>query len=280
MSAQRIDLADLALDVVSVAGIESALDVPAFKVAVDFGRGDDNFARRRHVCLTHAHIDHLGGLAHHVGLRALWRLPAPVYLVPAAIRERVERLLDAWRALQEDALPATVRGVEAGEEVALRPGLVARAFATDHRVPSLGYLFVRRTHRLRRDLEGLPGVVIAAKRRAGEVVEDALEVAELAVAGDTRIDALLAAPEVLRARRLVMEVTFLDDRVDVATARSKGHTHLDELAAHADAFENEALLLCHVSTRYSVADARALVKARLPGRLAERCTVLASDLTH
>jgi ribonuclease Z len=83
---------------------------------------------------------------------------------------------------------------------------------------------------------------------------------------------------VLRARRLVLEVTFLDERVSVADTRVRGHTHLDELAAHAAEFENEALLLCHVSARYGAAEARALVDARLPRSLRERCQLYVGGL--
>ncbi|MEZ6017692.1 MAG: MBL fold metallo-hydrolase [Planctomycetota bacterium] len=277
MTSRSIELAGLALEVISVAGIESALIVPAYKVAVDLGRGGDQVVQRRNVFLTHAHIDHLGGIAHHVGLRALRRLPPPTYFVPAPIAARVERVLDAWRELQEDALPAEVRGLAVNERVTLRKDLEVVTFATDHRVPSLGYHFVERTRRLRRELVGEPGHVLAARRAAGEELEDTHERVELTVAGDSTIDALLASPAALTSKRLVMEVTFLDDRVSVEDARRKGHTHLAEVAQHAHLFENEALLLCHVSTRYSALEARALVEARLPSALFERCTLIAGD---
>lgn len=277
MELQRIDLAGLQLDVVSVAGIESRVDIPAFDVAVDVGRGDVALARRRRVLLTHAHVDHLGGIAAHVGSRALWRLPPPVYFVPEEIRDEVELLLDVWRRLQRDAMPAEVRGVVAGERIPLGRDLDAIPFRTDHRVPSLGYMFVQRTRRLRADRVGLPGHVLATLRRQGVVLEDSTEEVVFAVTGDTCFEALLEVPEVLSAKRLMLEVTFLDERVERASARAKGHTHLDDLVEHAACLQNEALLLCHISTRYSTVEAERIVRERLPADLMERCTVLATD---
>jgi ribonuclease Z len=158
---------------------------------VDFGYGEAVFASTGLVLVTHAHVDHLGGIAHHVALRALRGLPPPRYCAPAAIVPRLERLLDAWRDLQEAPLPARCSGLEPGGEVRLRKDLVVRAFATQHRVPSLGYAFVALHKHLRPELRGLPGHALAALRGRGEVIEDTHEVVELVVAGDTCIDALL-----------------------------------------------------------------------------------------
>ena len=274
MEPQRCDVLGLPLEIVSAAGIASAVHIPRFGACVDFGHGDADLAATGLVFITHAHIDHLGGIAHHVALRALRGLPPPCYYAPLAIQPRLERLLDAWRDLQEAPLPARCIGLEPGGEVSLRKDLTVRAFATTHRVPSLGYAFLSRHKQLRADFVGTPGHVLAALRKRGEVIEDTHDVVELVVAGDTCIDALIAEPLVRAARRLVMEVTFLDERVSVEDCRAKGHPHLDERVAYADEFRQDALVLCHVSARYRPSEARGHFDGRLPRALRERCTLV------
>ena len=64
------------------------------------------------------------------------------------------------------------------------------------------------------------------------------------------------------------------DAVTPADARAWGHTHLDELIAQADAFQNEAVLLIHFSARYRRADIVTALAAKLPPSLAGRVTPL------
>ena len=73
---------------------------------------------------------------------------------------------------------------------------------------------------------------------------------------------------------MILECTFLDDRVSVAECRAKGHVHLDEIVERADLFENEAILLTHFSARYSSTEIVALLDAKLPPALRERVTPL------
>ena len=101
-----------------------------------------------------------------------------------------------------------------------------------------------------------------------------LEVPEVAFCGDTLIDVVEREEVVRKARLLILEVTFLDDRVSVEKARASGHVHLRELAERADLFENEALLLTHFSPRYSREEILIALDRGLPPRLRERATPL------
>jgi ribonuclease Z len=62
--------------------------------------------------------------------------------------------------------------------------------------------------------------------------------------------------------------------VTPAAAREYGHSHLDELIAHADAFQNEAILLIHFSARYRRADIVDALARKLPPSLQGRVTPL------
>lgn len=273
-----LDLSGLLLDGVSIGGFATALDLPAQKVCVDVGRLLDSAVARGTVLITHAHADHVGALAQHVAQRGMRRLEPAVYVVPPGIEGELEELLGVWRRLDHGTLPATILPVAPGEEHVLRRDLVARPFATDHRVVSQGYLLERRGHRLRPEFQGAEGPELARLRAEGVQIDEEAREPLIAITGDTRIEGVLAHPEVLACPRLVLEATFLDDRIDVAGARERGHVHLDEIAAHADAFTCEQLVLCHVSQRHSPEAARRLVDERLPADLAARTTVFPNVL--
>ncbi len=51
-----------------------------------------------------------------------------------------------------------------------------------------------------------------------------------------------------------------------------GHTHIDELVQHAGRFQNEAILLMHISARYSRGQVVRLLDEKLPPELHSRCT--------
>ncbi|MEM9381900.1 MAG: MBL fold metallo-hydrolase [Planctomycetota bacterium] len=269
-----IDLDGLHVDGVSVGGFASTLDLPELKVCVDLGVLLDRCVARDVVLLTHAHADHLGSFAQHVAQRALRGMPPARYVVPPGIEDDVHALLDVWRRLDRGELPAEVLTLAPGDELSLRRDLVVRPFATVHRVPSQGYLFERVAKRLRPAYRGRTEEEIVAARREGAPVDEETRESVLAVTGDTTIAGLVQNPEVLRARRLVVEATFLDDRVSPERAERLGHVHIDHLAAIADDLECRALLVQHVSPRHSRDGALRLVRERLPASLVERTQVM------
>ena len=266
------------MDGVSVGGFASCLDVPEFKVCVDLGVLLDRVVSRDVILVTHAHADHLGSLVQHVAQRGLRGLPPATYIVPPDIVGDVEELLGVWRRLDRGVLRATIRPLAPGEEFTLRRDLVVRPFATVHRVPSQGYLFERVRKRLRDEFKGRSRDDIVALRNDGVDVEEAVREPVLAVTGDTTIEGVLQNPEVLAAPRLVVEATFLDDRVSPEKADRLGHIHLEHIAQAADRFQCRALLLNHVSPRHSARQARQLVAERLPEDLARRTQVMVAGV--
>ncbi|MCX5743038.1 MAG: MBL fold metallo-hydrolase, partial [Proteobacteria bacterium] len=151
-----------------------------------------------------------------------------------------------------------------------RGDLRLRAVRTFHPVPSLGYVIVRRIARLKAELKGLTGPEIAARRRAGEVVSEHDDRLELAYATDTLISALDHAPEMYRARVLIVECTFLDHRKSLEAARAGCHVHLDEIIERAERFENEHIVLMHFSQIYRPDEIAGILDARLPAGLRAR----------
>ncbi|MEC7949100.1 MAG: MBL fold metallo-hydrolase [Myxococcota bacterium] len=269
-----LTLSGIAVDAVSVGGLETCIQLPGLDVAFDMGVCPPRAVARTHVLFTHSHIDHMGAVAAHCATRSLMGMAPPTYAVPAERVDAFHELLSVWRRLDGSALPCTVIPASPGTEVPLGRGRVGRAARSLHRVPCLSWSIWSHKKKLAPAWLGASGREIAAARARGEDVEVRKETCEVAFTGDTLVEAIEREESLRTARLLIMEVTFLDDRVSVAAARDKGHIHLDEVVARADIFANEHILFTHMSARYRQQEAEEILARRLPPSLRERVTLL------
>lgn len=279
MSLNTFTIAGVDLEAVSVGGLETCIQLPSWGLAFDIGRCPPEAVRRERVFLTHAHMDHAGGIAFHAATRDLLGMKPPTYYVPRENAADFEDLFRCWRRLDRSTLPCTLVPVGPGDRIDLGGGRFAVAFRSVHRVPTQGYALGRSSRRLRAALVGLPEGEIRSRRLAGEEVSELHESLEVAFTGDTCIEVVEREAAVRTARLLMMEVTFLDDRVPVAAARGKGHIHLDEVIERAELFENDRLLFTHFSARYSSAEIVEILARRLPPSLRARVTPLLAPQT-
>lgn len=268
-------LAGLTVLARSVGGIETCIELPELKLAFDLGRCPRSAVARPTVLFTHGHMDHLGGVAYHCATRALLGMRPPTYVVPPHAVEPLADLFAAWRRLDETTLEHTVVPLAPGDDLRLTPTLVARPFRSPHSIRCQGYGLWRAKKKLAPRYVGLPREELMDLRdvRGIDITEEVREPI-FAFTGDTRVEVIEREEVVRTARLLVMECTFLDDRVSVADARSTGHVHLDEWVERAELLENEAILLTHFSQRYSPREIVALLDRKLPPALRERVTPL------
>jgi ribonuclease Z len=271
----KLDLAGLAVNAISVGGIETCIEAPELGLAFDIGRCPLSALSRSTVLFTHAHMDHMGGVATHAATRALRGMAPPTYVVPHEYTEAFDELFAVWRKLDRSQLPYQLVPLGPGEDHVLPNGAVARPFRSPHSVPCQGYTIYSIRNKLKPEYGSLSGVEIARLRtQEGAEVTNRIEIPELTFTGDTLIDVVEREEIVRKSRRLVLEVTFLDDRVSVAKARSTGHVHLYEVAERAALFENEAILMTHFSARYKAAEIVKAIEDVLPKDLARRVTPL------
>jgi ribonuclease Z len=170
-------------------------------------------------------------------------------------------------------LPANLVGLVPNQEVELSRELVAKAFATRHTIPALGFLIWERRKKLKPEYHHLAGDEIRDLRLSGVEVSAEIRIPKVAYLGDTAPQGLDACPEAYRAEILIMEMTFVAPGERASVIHKFGHTHLDDIIDRAERFENEVIIASHFSTRLHPDQIQRIIEKRLPESLRGRLKV-------
>lgn len=255
----------------SRAGDGTLLLLPQLGLALDAGRPHRSLPPMPTVCVSHGHMDHLGGVAFWASQRFLNSLgPGTVY-APRAIADDFEQML-ATAARLEGGRPygVTVDRVEPGGRRGLRRDLELEFFATDHWVATLGSSLIWLRRHLRPELASLDETEIARRRTAGEEVTTVDEVRLLSYCADTGPGLFADRPEVTGAEILLLECTFYRDE-DRDRAARFGHLHVEDLLQALPGFSCRHLVLLHPSRRHRLREVDLEIERRV--RPVAPCTV-------
>ncbi len=272
MSPGLFQFGDLSVEGESRAGRETWFRVQPPGIAFDVGRGAPNLAGVADVFLSHGHLDHALGVPFLLSLRSMQGAGETRVHCPRAAAGPLRALVEAAAALENRSYRYRIVPLDPGDRVDLPQELAVEAFATDHVVPSLGYLLIRRKRRLAPAYRGLPGERIAELRRGGAEVAAVEEAPWLAYCGDTGAGVFAAEPRLFDVPVLLLECTFLGDRLRDRGDRY-GHLHLEDLVERERSFRNEAVVLHHLSRRHRPEELAREIADRLPA-LAPRVHLL------
>uniref|UniRef100_K3YUH7 Metallo-beta-lactamase domain-containing protein n=1 Tax=Setaria italica TaxID=4555 RepID=K3YUH7_SETIT len=258
---QRVEIEGYSVEGISIAGHETCVMFPSLNLAFDIGRCPPFAVSQDLLFISHAHMDHIGGLPLYVATRGRRRMRPPTVFIPACLADLVRKLFEVHRAMDQSDLDHKLVPLEVGEEYELGKDLRVRPFKTYH----VGYVIYRLKHKLKDEYAGLPGKELGTLRKSGVEITNTVSTPEIAFTGDTMSDFILDPDnaDVLKAKILVVESTYIDDSKSIEDAREKGHTHLSEIASLSDKLENKAILLNHFSNRYTAEDIDVAIN-RLP----------------
>jgi ribonuclease Z len=263
----------LTIEGYSRAAVQTYWRVLEMKLGFDLGGQPWSFMSTPTWFVSHVHLDHMAALPVLVARRRMMKMEPPTIYLPAEAIEGVEMLLRAVQRLDRGRMPANLVAVDPGDEIEVSRELVVKAFATKHTLPSLGFLVWERRRKLKPEYHALTGEQIRDLRLSGVEVSAEIRIPKVAYMGDTAPQGLDAFPEIYKAQILITEMTFVAPGERASVIHKFGHTHLDDIIARADRFENEVIIASHFSTRLHPDQIQRIVDKRLPESLQGRLKV-------
>lgn len=255
---------------VSVAGRETWFHLPDLSLAFDIGRCPSPLVGVPNVFLSHAHLDHAAGVAFWASQRRLGRIAGGVIRTEPTTVEPWRRILALHEELEGVRYGVSVEPMPPGERVVLRKDLSVVSFRASHRVPTLGFLASEVRHKLLPEWKGKGAEAVREAASGGTGVSREVSIPLVAFCGDTSEGVFRTAPpEVFLARVLLLECSFVEE-ADRHRAGDWGHLHVSEVAENAHRFQNEVVVLTHLTLRTSPETIRREIARRLPASLATR----------
>ncbi len=270
---KTIEHKGLTIEGYSRAAVQSCWRVPELKVGFDLGAQPWDFMGTKTWFVSHTHLDHVAALPVYVARRRMMKMEPPVIYLPEHAVDVVAKLLKLFTRLDRGRLPCELVATKPGDEIELSREHVVTVSATEHTIPSLGYIVWERRRKLKDEYQGLPGHKIRDLRLSGTEVTHETRFPLLAYLGDSTAAGLDNCPAMYQASVLIMEITFVSPRHRPEKVRKFGHIHLDDVVARRDRFKNELILAAHFSTRYHQRQIRSHIERALPDMLDNRLKI-------
>ena len=263
----------------SIAGEQSCVHLPEFDIAFDIGLCPRAALSSNYVALTHGHMDHAAALSYYFSQRSFQGMGTGTVLCPKPLAMPIHRLMEAWVDIEQQRTPYQVIAMEPDQEQEIKNNHYLRAFETVHTVPSLGYTLVEKRSKLRDEYQGLPQEKLVELKKAGQEISQTLMVPLVCYTGDTAWGKHFERDDVLQAKILITECTFIETGHRKRAGIGK-HLHLEHIVDLLERSTAEAVVLTHLSRRSHIGLVRKALDQHVPAEHRHRVYVLMDNRTN
>jgi len=264
---------------ISVAGEQSVVQCPELDVTFDIGSCPKAVLASPLVALTHGHMDHAAALAYYFSQRNFQGMGAGAAVCHPDLKPALENVMKAWVAVEAQRTPHEIIALDHDQQHPIKPAHFLRAFHTNHTVPSMGYVVVEQRSKLRDEYVGLPQEKLKELKQAGTEITRQLAVPLVCYTGDTAWGKHFERDDVLHAKVLITECTFLEPG-HRSRANVGKHLHLNHIVQLLEASSAEHIVLTHLSRRTNMRDVRNAIHKAVPEDQLHRLHLLMDHRTN
>lgn len=255
---------DLVVEGYSRAAVQSYWRIDQLHLGFDLGAHPWDFMGVPNWFISHTHLDHIAAIPAYVARRRMMKMEPPTIYLPEGAVAAVHHMLRSFVPLDRGRLPCQLIGVVDGDELELSRETVVTVHQTKHTIPSVGYVVWERRKKLKPEFAHLTGEQIRDIRLAGIEVSAEIRVPKIGYTGDTTPWGLDNNPIFFETEILISEMTFVSPDHQSHLTHKHGHMHLDDYVARKDRFQNQAIVVGHLSTRYNEHEAMNFIERKFP----------------
>ena len=258
---------------ISVAGEQTAVQVPELDVTFDIGLCPRFALASPYVALSHAHMDHVAGLPYYFSQRMFQKMGVGTCVCHPELHEPLTRMMRSWIDLEQQRTEHRIVPLRDGEQIEVKNDIFLRAVEVSHTVPAMGYVLIEKRSKLRDEFADVPQNRLRELKQQGVEITRTMEIPLVAYTGDTEFGPFLFRDEFATAKIVISECTFCEPG-QMERASVGKHLHLEHISKLLDVWQAEHVVLIHLSRRTHLGTSREHLMRAVDPEKAERLHIL------